>query len=60
MKLRWINLSFSYLIHACVEEAILGFWKRWLSWERGLFLLRVVRGAGYVSLWRLINGDVDG
>ena len=44
MKLGWIIFSFFFLVHVCMEEATLGFWKGWLSWEQGLFLLRVARG----------------
>ena len=27
MKLGWMLLSFPFLIHACIEEARVGFWK---------------------------------
>ena len=41
MKLGWIKISFPYLIHACMEEAISRFWKGSLICTQGRFLLRV-------------------
>ena len=45
------NFLISYLIHACMDEGVLGFWNGRLSSEHGHFLLRVARGITSASLW---------
>ena len=60
MKLGWIIVSITHLIHACMEEALLGFGKGgWveLSWGWVHFLLRVVRGMSIASLWLMRVAD---
>jgi len=43
--------SSPYLIHVCMEEVVLGFWKGWLRGMQSHFLLRVARGTISASLW---------
>ena len=55
MKLGWLKFSFSLLQPCMYGGCSIRVWKGLLSWIWGYFLLRVARGTGRISLWRLIK-----